>query len=287
MEAQPAHRLVGEFGVHADHLGMLEALDEGQGMPDRREQDVATGLVGLGLHRESHVVAPLDDVGAEDVDRLCVAVEGGTDVLGRVGLAPLPPAPQHEHTRTELDAKVDGVEGLGHCVAAHGRVVGGERPLLEHGLVEEVGGDHRNPQSRLVERHPETLHDGLTLGRRRPERHQVVVMEVDSVCAQIGEVVDDIDGIERGSYLQPERIPAPVADRPESEGEAMFRKGRERIHAPKRRAVNARRAPEPGRTSPGPRRAGARSAPGRPAATPADPRLPRSEGWLCRPRSRS
>ena len=57
VERQARHRLVRDLGVHADHLGVLERLDEVQRVADGRQEDVAARLVGLGLHREAQVVA--------------------------------------------------------------------------------------------------------------------------------------------------------------------------------------------------------------------------------------
>ena len=78
--------------------------------PIGRQQDVAAGLVGLGLDREAQVVALVEDVVAEDVERLLVAVERGLDVLGRPGLGALAAAPGHEDLRAELGGEVDVVE---------------------------------------------------------------------------------------------------------------------------------------------------------------------------------
>ena len=56
VERQATHRLVRELGVHADEFGCVEALDEGQRVTDRRQQDVAARLVGLGFDRDAHVL---------------------------------------------------------------------------------------------------------------------------------------------------------------------------------------------------------------------------------------
>ena len=62
-------------GFTPDRLGPLEGLDERQRVADRRQQDVAARLVGLGLDREPQVVALVGDVLAEEVEGLLVAVE--------------------------------------------------------------------------------------------------------------------------------------------------------------------------------------------------------------------
>ena len=55
-EVEPGHSFVGHFGIDADHFGVVEGIDKGQGMPDGRQKDIATGLVGLGFEGELQVV---------------------------------------------------------------------------------------------------------------------------------------------------------------------------------------------------------------------------------------
>jgi hypothetical protein len=77
---------VADLGVQAHELGTLERVDEGEGVPDRRQQDVAARLVRLRLDREADVVALADDVVAEEVDGLAVALQRLADVLRGVVL---------------------------------------------------------------------------------------------------------------------------------------------------------------------------------------------------------
>jgi hypothetical protein len=51
-EVEPGHLLMPDLGVEPDHVGMGQRPDEGQGVADGGEQDVAAGLVGLGFDRE-------------------------------------------------------------------------------------------------------------------------------------------------------------------------------------------------------------------------------------------
>ena len=74
-EVQAGHLLVADLGVEADELGVLERVDEGERVADGRQQDVAAGLVRLGLDGEAQVVALVGDVLAEQVHGLAVAVE--------------------------------------------------------------------------------------------------------------------------------------------------------------------------------------------------------------------
>jgi hypothetical protein len=56
-EVEARHLLVTDLGVQAHELGTLERVDEREGVPDRRQQDVAARLVRLRLDREADVVA--------------------------------------------------------------------------------------------------------------------------------------------------------------------------------------------------------------------------------------
>ena len=51
------HLLMGELGVDADHLGVVEGLDESQHGSGGGQIDVGARLVGLGLQRKSEIVA--------------------------------------------------------------------------------------------------------------------------------------------------------------------------------------------------------------------------------------
>jgi hypothetical protein len=61
---------------------VVQSLDEGQGVADGGQQDVAAGLVRLRLEGEAQVVAAVPHVAAEEVDRLEVAVVGVERGLG-------------------------------------------------------------------------------------------------------------------------------------------------------------------------------------------------------------
>lgn len=176
-EVEPRHLLVSGLRVDADQLGALQALDEGQGVADGGQQDVAARLVRLGLDGEAEVVALLDDVLAQQVEGLLHPVEGQADVLRPAGLGPLAAAPRHEGARAQLDGEVDVAQRLAERVTAYATVVGGEPAVLEDGMGEEVRGHHGHDESAAVDRLPEALDDPFALGLRRPEGDQVVVVE--------------------------------------------------------------------------------------------------------------
>src|SRR4051794_34365127 len=64
---QRGHLLVPDLGVHADQLGVLQLVDEGERVPDGRQQDVAARLVRLRLDGEPEVVALLEHVVTQHV----------------------------------------------------------------------------------------------------------------------------------------------------------------------------------------------------------------------------
>ncbi len=157
---EPGHLLVPDLGVEADEFGVLELVDEGESVADGGEQDVAARLVRLGLEGEPEVVALLEDVVAEDVEGLLVAVEGGPDVLGRTGLGTLAAAPGDERRGAELDGEVDVVGDLADGEPAYVAVVVGEAAVAKDGMGEQVRRHHR--------------HDEAGVGERLAERSEVV-----------------------------------------------------------------------------------------------------------------
>ena len=152
---------MGELGVQTHHVGPLELADEGQGVADRGQEDVAARLVGLRLEGDAQTEVLRSDVLAAEVDGLLVAVERGTDVLGRVGLDALPAAPHHVDLGAELGPELHRFARLPHGEAPDRRIVRREGALLEDGPPEEVGRRHRDLHPGLVEGGPEALEDGL------------------------------------------------------------------------------------------------------------------------------
>ena len=218
---EPGHLLVPRLGVQAHQLRVRELVDEGQRVPDGGQQDVAAGLVGLGLDREAEVVALVEDVVAEQVEGLAVAVERGLHVLGRPRLGTLAPAPGHEHLRAELGGEVHLVEGLADREAADVAVVVGEAAVAEDRVREQVGRHHRDHQAGLLERLAERRQPREPLGGRGAERDDVVVVEGDAVRAQVGEPVHRLRRVERRPDGAPEDVDALPAHGPQAEREAV------------------------------------------------------------------
>ena len=220
VERQPGHRLVRDLGVDADHLGPLERLDEVQRVADRRQEDVAARLVGLGLHREPQRVVLVDDVVREHVDRLAVALERVARILGHAGLGALAPTPEDVDLGAQLGRDVDEVHRLADRGAAHAAVVGGERAVLERRVAEQVRGRHPHAHAGGLERLLEARDDPLALGGRDAPGDQVVVVQADAPGAELGQLVHGVDGVDGLARRAAERIAAGVADGPQAEREA-------------------------------------------------------------------
>ena len=260
-------------------------------MADRREQDVAAGLVGLGLDGEAQVVALLGDVVAEEVEGLLHPVQRDAGVLRGAVLRTLATAPRDVHLGAELGGQVDVAHHLAQREAADVAVVVGEAAGLEDRVAEEVGrrgGDH---EAGVGEALLEAGDDLVAGGVVAAEGDHVVVVEVDAVRAQLGELLQRVDGVHRRAGGGPERVHALPADGPEAEGELVlggrggdlgahevpsvrdgvessFRCGRAGRRRPRGRGGWGRPR---GRSSPGPARSAAR--PSRPAPRrPAGPR---------------
>src|SRR5262249_60217894 len=105
------------------------------------------------------LVTGVDDVLAAQVEGLGVAIEGGGDVFGGVGLAAVASTTHDVPLGAELGTEVDGIQGLAERVLAPLRIVGGERAVLEYRAREQVRRRHRDLHARLVEGAPEPLED--------------------------------------------------------------------------------------------------------------------------------
>jgi hypothetical protein len=79
---------------------------------------------------------------------------------------------------------------------AHPRVGARERAVLEDGVGEEVGGRHRHDEAVFVQGAPEAGDDAVALRGGGAVGHQVVVVEVDAVGAELGELGDRVRRVE-------------------------------------------------------------------------------------------
>ena len=225
-EVEPGHLLVADLGVEADHVAVVELGDEREGVPDGGQQDVAAGLVRLRLDGEPHLVALLDDVAREQVDRLAVAVEGRADVLGAVVLRTLAAAPEDVGAGAQLGGEVEVADHLAQREPPDRAVVAGEPAVLEHRVREQVRGHHRHRHAGLRQRVLEPGDVLVAVGVPGAERDQVVVVEGDARGAACGELVHRHDRVERRAGGVAERVAALPADGPEPEREAVLPGGR-------------------------------------------------------------
>src|SRR5439155_80743 len=60
---------------------------------------------------------------------------------------------------------------------------------------------------------------------KAPSRHEVVVVQIDAVRAELREFADDVHGSEGESHGIPKRVASRVAHRPEPERETVLRPG--------------------------------------------------------------
>ena len=222
---QGGHLLVAGLGVDAHDVAVLELLDEGEGVAHGGQEDVAAGLVGLGLEADAQVVALGLDVAGHGVDALGVALVGGEQVLGAVVLGALTAAPHHEGGGAELGGEVHVREHLAQAEAAHGAVVGGEGAVLEDGVGEGVGGDHLDHQAGLLGDLLELIDDLLTLLRGGVEGHDVVVVEGEAPCAELGELADVGAHVQGGAGGRAELVLGLPTGGPQAEGELVVAGG--------------------------------------------------------------
>ena len=223
-EVEARHLLVTDLGVEPDHLAVLQRLDEGERVSDRREEHVAAGLVRLRLEREAEAVSLVDDVPAEEVERFLETVERGAEVLGRVGLRTLASSPEHVRAGPQLGGEVDVAHDLADREAADVAVVAREGAVLEDRMREQVRREHRRHEPGRRERVLEAADVLVSSGVIRAERDEVVVMEGDAPRAELGEPIDGLDRVEVRPRGVPEGIARLPAHRPHPEAELVGRR---------------------------------------------------------------
>ena len=140
-------------GFEPDHVRPLELTDEGQGVPDRGEEDVATRLVGLGFESDAEAEVPRADVlDSRDRPPPCSG-----RARARTSLAASASTPSRPPHITWTSAPSSAPSSMASHVfltakSADGRIVRREGTLLEDGAPEEVGRRHRDLHPGLVER---------------------------------------------------------------------------------------------------------------------------------------
>src|SRR5690349_3670773 len=143
-EVESGHGIMRDLRVEANHLGVIERVDERQHVPDRREKDVSARLVRLGLEREPQVVALRLHVLAQEIDGVAKPLDRLLWVLRGIRLDTLSSAPEYVGRRAQLDAEVYRVHGFLKGVLANVGVVARERAVAEDWIAEEVRRRHRH-----------------------------------------------------------------------------------------------------------------------------------------------
>src|ERR1035438_3644653 len=99
---------------------MLQGTDERECVPHRREQDIATGLVGLRLNGKTNVPTLRKNIISEEVNCFAVTLESCTHVLRGIVLGAFAATP-HDESLPRVQHRVRADEGLcgwridGHC----------------------------------------------------------------------------------------------------------------------------------------------------------------------------
>ena len=183
------------------------------------------GSFGFGLQRKTQVVALVDHIFTQKVDRLLEPFAGIGRVLAGVGLRAFAPAPEDVCLGPALHAQVDGGHRLLQRVGPHLRVVARERAVAKGRVRKEIGRRHRHDQALLVQRLLEIADDPVALGRRCIDRDQVIVMEVDPPGADLAQQLYQLHRRARFPHTHAKRVAAGVADRPQAKAEFVFRFG--------------------------------------------------------------
>ncbi len=211
-----------DLRIETHHIRVCQRIDERQHVADRREEDVAARLVGLGLEREAQRVFLRPHVLAQIVDRVAEPLHGFLRILRRVRLDAFAPAPEDVRLGAELHAEVDGAHGFLQRVVAHAGVVARERSVAKDRIAEKVRGRHRDLHPRFVERPLEVADNAIAVGGARVSRHEVVVVQVDAVRPELRQLAHDARRRHRWPHGVAEGIAADVAHGPKAEGEMMF-----------------------------------------------------------------
>src|SRR5215213_11733893 len=93
-EVQPSHRLLGNLGVDANHLGVIERCNHPKRMADGGQEDIAARLIRLRFQRKLEIVALIAYIVAQKVERLAKALHTFERILGGVSFSALAPAPE-------------------------------------------------------------------------------------------------------------------------------------------------------------------------------------------------
>ena len=146
-EIQPGHVLVGDFGIHAAHLGMIQRRNQRQIRSRDGEIHMPARLVRLGLERELVAELLADAVFAQEIDRLAESLDRIDRVLGRIRFDAFAAAPEDVNLRAAFRAEFHRPHRLLNRISANPRIVAGERAILEDRIGEQIRRRHRHDQA--------------------------------------------------------------------------------------------------------------------------------------------
>ena len=175
-----------DLGVEPDHVRMVERVDERQHVADGRAgrcRRAARWAWARARTRSSYFCDRT--YSQRKLMRVAEPLDGFLRILAGVRLDALPPAPEDVRLGAELHAEVDRAHRLLQRVVAHARVVARERAVAKDRIAEQVRRRHRDFHPRFVERRLELADDAIALGGAGVARHEVVVVEVDAVGAEL------------------------------------------------------------------------------------------------------
>src|SRR5262245_66258162 len=107
-------------------------------------------------------------------------------------------------------------------VMADTRVGRLDRSVLEDVVGEEIRCRHRDDNPVIAQSLLELADDLVALGGAGVNRHEVVVVKVDAISAELGKAFDDSDGRDRLARGLSERIAPRIPDRPEAKRQFVF-----------------------------------------------------------------
>ena len=163
---------------------MIEGRNEREHRAGGGQIDIAARFVWFGFEREFVVVALVDRILGEEIQRFAIPLQCFARVFRRIDLGTFAAAPEHVNVRAQFRAQVHRPHRLLQRIEAHARIVGSERPVFEDWIVKEICSGHWNFHAVIIQRLSELAYDPIAFLRRRIDRYQIVVVKVDAVSAK-------------------------------------------------------------------------------------------------------
>ena len=119
--------------------------------------------------------------------------------------------------------KVHGAHSLLNGIGANAGVVRGEGAVAEHRVEEQIHRGHGNHESSFFAGPLEVANDGIAFGGSGVDWNQVVVVEVHSPGAYLGQHLDNFGGRNQRADEVAKRVATAATNSPEAKGELHFR----------------------------------------------------------------